>query len=329
MARCKLSIRLDHPERRYVAGDRITGYVDVVVDVATKCNGLSVTRLWQTHGRGNHASGGSQSAVIHRGEWQPGSYSYPFSLLCPHESPSYRGELLDVDWSIEARADLPWAIDPKAATDVHVELRPDASVELEPKVRERERLPVLASSFAIAFVVIGLLTLVGALVELEPLVLKFALLWNGLVAVVVWQLVERRVARRAFRHLDIALERPSEGRLAAAISFRTRRTINAITASFVVEEQVVSGTGTERKIHTHELHAVARRLDGAEAGSHVRRVEFELPDPRELGWSFATSDNALRWYVAVDFDVAGWPDLREELELAVRPKLPTADGPYR
>ena len=72
MAKCDLSIKLDHPDAVYPGGGKVTGTVTVRADANVKCKGLEVSSGWRTHGRGNVASGTEQTETLFTGEWMAG-----------------------------------------------------------------------------------------------------------------------------------------------------------------------------------------------------------------------------------------------------------------
>ena len=119
MAKCDLAIEFERSDRRYRPGETVSGKVTVQVNAKVQCNGLTVKRLWHTHGKGNYAEGSdSVEEVVFSGEWWPGeTHAYPFAFEVPAAPVSYHGEVLNVDHYVAARADIPWAIDPKAEED--------------------------------------------------------------------------------------------------------------------------------------------------------------------------------------------------------------------
>lgn len=119
MSKCDLTIVLDRENRRYAGGDRITGVLRVQVNAACTCKALSISLGWRTHGKGNRDIGTPADLVLFEGEWQPGkTHEYDFEFLVPDGPATYHGRVLNLDWYLNARADIPWAIDPKAEEEV-------------------------------------------------------------------------------------------------------------------------------------------------------------------------------------------------------------------
>ena len=85
MAKCDLAIEFERSDRRYRPGETVSGKVTVQVNAKVQCNGLTVKRLWHTHGKGNYAEGSdSVEEVVFSGEWWPGeTHAYPFAFEVP------------------------------------------------------------------------------------------------------------------------------------------------------------------------------------------------------------------------------------------------------
>ena len=131
MSKCDLSIELDNPDQLYKTGDSVRCTIHVSVDKTVNCDGLTITNMWQTHGKGNQDSGTIATEELFRGEWQPGEYSYSCLFEIKEGPLTYRGHYINIDRYIKVRADIPWAIDPKT--------------EIEYIVEKGNRLPALLS----------------------------------------------------------------------------------------------------------------------------------------------------------------------------------------
>ena len=62
MSRCELVIALDRPDDVFLPGEPVSGRVEVRVDGPCATRGLTLTREWRTHGRGNRARGRCHAA---------------------------------------------------------------------------------------------------------------------------------------------------------------------------------------------------------------------------------------------------------------------------
>lgn len=129
MARCELTIELDNNRSTFRPGEAVSGQVVVSTDEAVRCDGLVVELAWATVGGALGSRGTPQELVLFQGELSPVSAQrFPFTFRMPAGLPSYHGHNVELRWFLEARADIPWAIDPVA--QAVVDLEPDP--ELDP-----------------------------------------------------------------------------------------------------------------------------------------------------------------------------------------------------
>lgn len=127
MAKCDLSIQLEDQQEIYRTGDVVRGYVEVRADEEVTCKGLTVTCRWRTRGRGNSVHGEGEEQQVFEGTWRAGMVQrYPFAFELPAGPYSYQGHYLNVSWEIHARADVPWAFDPKAEREFALAPAPEA-----------------------------------------------------------------------------------------------------------------------------------------------------------------------------------------------------------
>jgi len=334
-AKCDLSIELDQPERRYRPGDIITGLVRVEVDRETKCEGLTLSYQWRTHGRGNRAEGFELPDELFRGQWRPGTYTYPFRIVCPHEPVTYHGEALNLDWYLDARTDVPWAIDAKTSVDFFVDYGAEAAYELVVGFDEDSKLALsstLAPTPALLLLLVpglgaGFYMLYLGLTD-HYIALLAGLAWLGIVGFFAFTLVKKRVAKSAFTRFDWRVSGGVDGPLVVELDYGVRQRVNAVEAKLIAEEVVVSGSGTNESIHCEIVSSSsARQVVGASAGT--LRFELDVPHPSTVGYSFEVEDNQLRWYVVLDCDIESWPDLEQRLGLELRPQRGRDEEPYR
>jgi hypothetical protein len=124
MSRCDLSVHIDGG-RVYAPGDAVSGTVEVRADQDCRCTALTISRLWKTHGRGSINEGGAEKQVAFSGTWSAGrSYTYPFTFAVPEGPTTYHGREVNVDWYVQAVADVPWDFDPRADIDFVVQVDP-------------------------------------------------------------------------------------------------------------------------------------------------------------------------------------------------------------
>lgn len=341
MSKCDLRVLLDGDRRDFAAGDRITGAVEVVVNAACECKALTVTMHWRTHGRGNRTRGGEQTQVVHSGPLAAGeALLFEFGFDAPPGPFTYHGTLLNVDWYLEARADIPWALDPKAEVDFV--LRPSPAAPAATVETARLGSPALTGTAAgclAAFGSVFLLAGLGAGLLSLGSCLGWAKVsgdaWVGCIIGPVFTLVggaivaagvSRMLARSKLGPVDLQVEpdplAPGQRtRVRVVFTPRAFLRLERATAKLVGRERVVSGSGTNRRTHTHGLHEEVVELCGARelaAGEPVV-LEGDLAVPPGAPPSFSARDNELGWLVATHLAIAGWPDWDQERQLTVLP----------
>ena len=122
MATCDLTLVLDETDRVFRPGETVSGRVDLQTDGSIRIDALVLELGWQTHGKGNRAAGTAETVTLYEGEFDGLALrSFPFELPCPPGPFTYHGELLNVDWHVRARADVPWKIDANAEEQVVLE----------------------------------------------------------------------------------------------------------------------------------------------------------------------------------------------------------------
>lgn len=331
--KCDLSVTLDRPERRYAVGDVVSGFVGVEVNADATCRALTLTLRWHTHGRGNSQSQDIAVEVLFAGEWTTGeTHVHPFEVRIPDGPLTYHGALLNVDWEVRARADIPWALDPKAAEDfVVVQSAPPRRVSagtLEP-VRKNptgRAITVIGAVFtvvaAVGCVGMGLSVAAG---ESEVFFLGIPGIFGvfGLIMLLPGArrfLAELRLGRVGV-HVTPEL-RPGEAAMVTlTLSPRRRTTVRSVRATLTAREICTAGSGTKRRTYRHILHQETVLLsDGldVEPGAPVELVQA-LQVPARAPGSFRVMDNEIRWNVVVNADIARWPDWKHTELILVRP----------
>ena len=318
MAACNLKIELDEPRKIRASGEVVTGTVVVRCDKDTNCKGLVVSTRWSTHGRGNIASGEVDETTCFEGAWQAGQeYKYPFKLSSGSWPPTYYGTYLNVSHMVEARAKLAWATDPRAVVEFPL-VASQSPDDLAP--------PSKKQSSTVSYVVAGTLGLVAIvflvfLWWLIPVaVLVIGVFWffksflpKQMTGAVVTELEPRRVQ--------------SGGVVRGKLSFTPKRNVNINAVSFTLagSETCVSGSGSNRKTHTHELLKQVVELAGAQrlVSGQQQSFDIEFTVPQNAAPSMKLADNQVQWAVELRIDIPKWPDWAESIPLIVEPGAAT------
>lgn len=340
MAKCDLFVEM---ERTSVPlGGTVDGAVAVEVNKDCPCKGLTVEFGWRTHSRARTVKGTGTSAQLYEGEWKQGEQvRYPFSLPVSPGPCSYSGRLLSVVWTVRARADIPWAIDPKAEQTVTVEPGPVDSYNAGPAYRPPKPGAgisdgwLLIRNFGIAGVLIAvvMVALHGMMSTMVSAVVAGVVLL--IAAVVSLGVFRRMLAKRKLGKPEVTIEpqvvSPGQSML-VTLKLSPARAIelNAATATLRGVEKIVysetyhSGgkTHTRRVTRKEEVVSIEEpvRIDQqALAAGEPATVGTALDVPDLAPPTFSARDNEIYWVAELHIDIAHWPDWKRVYQVAVVP----------
>jgi hypothetical protein len=350
MSKCDLEIHLDKADRTYRPGESIRGHVTVTADTAVRCKALTVALQWQTHGRGNRDSGPESKVQVFEGEWQGGEQrAYGFELIAPSGPATYHGTMLNVDHYLTARADLPWALDPKAVTEILVVPTPGAAeYDFGPSykppaaelVGEGKAMALGAALTAGCFGLPGLAIMAGGVAfgvswlrgtssdGAFPAIFMF--LFGAVFAVVGFGvavlLQKRNLAQRRLGNplVNVTPQLARAGdRVSLQVTLQPRARVKLTGAKVVLkcQERAVSGSGTNRTTHTQDLHQAEAGLNAPPAleANQPASLGAGLQLPKDAAATFAASDNSVKWSMTLHVGIDGWPDWEREYPITVRP----------
>lgn len=334
MSRCDLSINLEDRGLVRHPGEVLRGEVAVEVNSACACRKLTLTCAWRAHGRGNRTEGVKGETVLFQGEWQPGMpQRYPFEIPVPSGLATYHGKLLNVDWVLRARADIPWAIDPKAEADFLLEVPDGGDYDFGPGYRPpaeaykaSEKGLGCKIAFGGVFVLIGAVVMAAfAAVHVIPLLVGAFFVFIGLMVILgmLWRGIAQKKLGIPEVRIGTSVARPGL-KIPVFVGIKPRAAVKleGVTAELRATEVVVSGSGTNRTTHRQVLHQAKATLDvgGREVGpGEAMDLEGELEVPPGAPPTFSAPDNELRWEIVIHIGIAGWPDWKREYPLSVRP----------
>ncbi len=328
MSKCDLTIVLAEPERVYQPGDTIRGEVMVEVNKECRCDSLTLRSHWKTHGRGNRDAGEGESQPLFEGTWFEGDRkSFPFEVIAPTGPFTYRGKIINIDWYIEARADIPWALDPKAEVEFLLgpgeHSKQDGFHHLDAPISAGAPPGVVKIAWAIGgcffLLFFSIFTTFVVIVGLEAGALP-ALLFGtvefAVITIVAFFLLRKRLARRKLGPVEFTVK-PSRLRAGETttldVRFEPRQILrlNGIQVRLACTEIAVSGSGTKRTTHRHTVHEQTHELiDSNESFFPGDPVELQtlLELPEDATPTFGFSDNKLGWSIDLKIDIPGWPD---------------------
>lgn len=321
MANCHLSIELAEADQPIRGGDPVRGTVVVEPDGNLNCNGLEVATRWETHGRGNIASGDVEKTVLFQGEWQAGqTYRYDFELRSGTWPPTYHGDFLNVEHVVRATAKLPWKFDPTTAHPFRVYVAEAPASGAPPVVVPspgflaklgKGIVIVLVSIFALVFLLNPFFWCLGAV---------FALGGGG------WWFIRKWMPARKLGNVEFRLENPrlAPGELLRGelvLSPKRDVTINGITLAIAAKEVCTSGSGSSRSTHTQAVfeRQMPVMAPGTLAGDQVHRIPIAVPLPMRPIYSLDLDDNDIVWTADLRIDIPNWPDWVSQEKLSVVP----------
>ena len=121
MSRCQVDLGFYRPDREYRSGEKVHGWVRIVVDQAVMCRDLKLKAFWETDGKGNRSRTNYFQATLFRGHWKKGeTYEYQFEFELPDFPLTYHGRNLSVDHHVSVRAEIPWPVDAFCFRDILV-----------------------------------------------------------------------------------------------------------------------------------------------------------------------------------------------------------------
>ena len=314
MATCNLKIELDEPKKVRFGGDTVTGTVIVNCEKDSNCKGLEISTAWSTHGRGNLDQGVGELAVAYQGFWQAGQeYRYPFKMKVAAWPPTYYGTYLNVSHSVVARAKLAWQTDPRVEKEFPVVAR-SSPAYLQP-VRQQ----ISGSSKLVIWMILAIIGLVFGIAFLW--LLPFILLIVGLVWFFKFFLPKQLTGSVK---CDVEPKRVQAGdRIKGQLSFTPKRGLKVNSVGYTIScvEKCVSGSGSNRKTHIHELLKRSESLvaESRLPAGQLQSFDVEYVLPPNAAPSMKLSDNEITWSIVFRIDIPSWPDWTETITLIVAP----------
>ncbi|MBI84775.1 MAG: hypothetical protein CMJ81_16405 [Planctomycetaceae bacterium] len=263
MSKCDIVIEFDQADRTYRGGETVSGMARVQVNKDLTSQGITLTRYWKTHGRGNTDAGPKhEQTLAGESELRAGeTFEFPFSFQAECQPLTYHGHHINIEHYVRVDVDVPWAFDPKGEEEYI--LRPGRRPEQISDERDemvqvmgqlRTRISRWLTTVFLVVMVVGFawvfhwgpleIFLLGVL----PLLLLLGLVrsfWKKLVSSRVGE-VQVVVSRDV-----VAPDKPWSCQL--RFTPRKRLEINGITAKLEAREAAVSGSGTKTRWYRHTV----------------------------------------------------------------------------
>ncbi len=342
MSNCNISIELNKPDAVYEIGEKVNCQVKVSVDQMVECKNLTIGHTWWTHGRGNRAYGQEHSTILFEGWWQPGEYVYPHQFVVDEGPLSYHGNILNLDWQVEARADIPWKIDPKETKEFYVKRGPKKALNnptsaSDKKTPTSQPLDSPSRGDARNFITQALKPYAKRIMAF------FILICVGIIAYSVWdyletghldifftmfklaivlslsnigfKLFQNMIAEKKLGEVSLSLDKKNcypGDKVMMKLNFQPpgKVKINSIKADIKGEEIAVSGSGTNRS--TRSSVFFSKEIDFpvpdfySANQTYDKSIVFEIPNDAPA--SLEVSNNTIAWSVDVHIDIPKSPD---------------------
>lgn len=337
MADCALSFEFTRRPENVQPGDEFEGEVVVKIDGVCRCDGLTIAAEWRTTGKGNAATGKADEQTLFKGEWQSGVHRYRFKCRAPVGPLTYAGEFLNIHWDLVARADIPWALDPKAAAPFVLNAAPAENAPYffgplyKPPDPSTQGVSETAGGGKLvkAPMPLGTKILIGILILLIGGSVIFAVPALLLMATpfILYFAIKKAMVKNKLGEPEVKLfanpaRAGEEVTILARLNPLKEVKLGKVYAELVGQERVVHGGGKSATTHVHKLHEFRhvfpveqRELRG---GEHFElRTRLALPPNAAL--TFHAASNVVEWNVKVSIELLGWPDFEKTLPLTVRP----------
>lgn len=278
--------------------------------------------------------------VLFTGDWTAGSeHSYPFEFDVAPGPATQQGKIIQVHWCLEARADIPWALDPKSERSFHVIGGPVPQVDLGPNYAptQLDHSKIhgggCLSLFGGIFVAVGLalfLPTIFSLMDYGEFFFDGQIIFaGGFLLVGLFMLifgVRNRLAARKLGEMKISLE-PNVIRigepLVCSVVFTPGSSIrfNHVTATVRGTEVAVSGSGKHQTTHSNKFFENVVPISGPVEVLSGEETRFEavLPLPENGLSTFVAPANTISWGVTLHLDIHRWPDWKKNIPFTVVP----------
>lgn len=347
MSKCDLYMVFDREDPTYQIGEEVVGAVRISVNKDSACKRIFLRKEWRTHGRGNRDHGGREEIDLTAGEQvhlRAGEEkNLAFRFPVPNGPVSYHGHYLNVDWYARVQVDIPWAADPKVEKEFLVVPGPEPGSVEQGDVRSKgvdlttANLSAAKGCFALfglVFVLAGLSTM-GVGLFMIPTeggwVGKAVFAGIGMLFTLVglgigWFAMRNKLARRKLGEVTVETEprdvRPGQTlvttvRCAPQVGTR----LESISATLRGNEVAVSGSGTNRSTHTHEIQQDRQEQTWPRTPctGQPLQVSFSHTVSEDAPATFMADDNQVFWTLVVQIKLKGWPDWANTFPVTVRP----------
>jgi hypothetical protein len=318
-------IEFDKKEHVYTAGNTVSGKVTISPLESFECRDIIVSIYWSTHGKGNRdkkeletISSGSQRLVAGK------DIVIPFSCQLPCSPLTYHGTYINIDYYVKAKIDIALKSDPSFEKDFLVSQGTEYFPSSKSLYGKKKLSAKSAVKTPIVFWIIGIILLI-------VLAILFIGVWYIFVALFIISIYRPVMNKYAMKKTGKITVEAGDGlihpgkKLPVTLFFTPAAdlNLNCAKAKLLAEEKAVSGSGTNTTTHTFKL--VEESFD-LPIEKHIRKGEsvkckFDLPIPDIAAYTFDTSDNSVKWRLALHIGLDRWPDWKHTIDLTLCPDV--------
>jgi hypothetical protein len=318
-----ITIEFDKKDRVFTAGSVVSGKVTVSPLESIECRDIVVSIFWSTHGKGNRdkkelntLASGPQRLIAGK------DIVIPFSFQLPCAPLTYHGTYVNVDYYVKAKIDLALKLDPSVEKDFLV--LPGASyspsgASTRNTAQNKNSTKSSLIGWVISIVILTLLTV---------LFLHFWFVFLVVLLIVSYRPIMNSYAAKKTGKITVdagnRIIYPGK-KLPLSISFTPNADLNCncVKISLNADESAVSGSGTNKTTHHHNI--VSDNFDlpfekYIRKGTDVKhQIDITIPDI--AAYSFDSSNNGVSWNVAIHIGIDKWPDWKEKIILVMCPDV--------
>lgn len=333
-----LRIHLDE-DGPFRPGERVGGRAVVPSEDGGKVSGGRVAFCWRTRGHGNVDRGEPDVEVQGPEDIAPGGeYAIPFDFEVPAAPISASGELVSVDWVLEATVDVPWATDPKVERVVEVvpgERKIEAgtgyrSAPRQASAREGRAVASGHQTQALLGLVVGVAFLGMVLLQISNgMPWFFALPFLGIGLFILSRKALPWLRNRAARSkIGVpAVELPSAAARGDRIPITVSLTppgpvhVDEVSATLVCTESATKGSGKNSSTKTRIAASERAVLGSSEeiAAGATATWSGDIGVPLGVAPTFTAKSSSVTWQVLVRVAVKDWPDDEDAYPVRVDP----------
>ena len=303
--------------------------------------------LWETEGRGNHCDEIIDEEVLFSGLWPAGEYEYIHELTIDDGPSSYKGKLIDVNWSVKAFVNIPWKIDPEASQNIQVfiqeseddyedwddeEVYSEDETEYTPGIvdtRASTRMDglfklLILGGIALLFILFACAGLIIIACEIwstrttgaiDGFNIVFGILWTLAIGYFIYQVLGNSMAEKKLGEVHFKIDKhfyQAGEDVTANLHFTPPEDVHVDKVRVVLTgtEHATSGSGESAHTHNHRFYEKTLTLLSNKTVSQQQgfKQKIVFTLPEDAPWSFNLRGNDIQWAMHVDILLPDDPD---------------------